>query len=996
MRDDLDITRVKEGGADAFLVTDPRSGELFEFGDKDYFLLRCLDGRSGAEMTCHLFEQRFHTALSPDQLQAYIEMVSEWGLLKSAQQGSAPAGANPQAAGMQIQPELESDPDSVIPITTGTARAAGGKAGSKPAGGRQRHGGAQRQGAAKKAPPRPGREKMAKRAAQAQAAANAKPTRKDRTPEPEVVLRDEKVEPAQPASPSSGGANADYEQMLNSGLDDPMDDLDELSGAGFGADLGDGFGLDDDDLYGMGPGMGGGMGRGRGGGMGRGMGGGGMGGGYAGAMGHSGPMGMQMEPEPVFGSGFQDAEDQKHWSWFNPDGMFSLFASILRPFKFLAFILPLLVGVGAVTIYNNAGAFMQDFGQFRSPLTLFERLLFSLVTVNLITQIARGVICCGVGGNAYSFGIKMAFGLIPRFNTSLSGLSRLSRRDLLWVHGGPILVRLALFGGAACLWWMSRPSGTQMTAFALMLTVISLLSFVFSANPLMRNNNGYNLLTVLLDMPDLRQRANQALFRRGKGKGNGEGQGQQQQADPRNQLALRAYALASFAFLILILGFALILIARWLELNYQGTGVAVFVVLFLFLVLRFRAQITERRAQRLLEREEKRAQRMAEGQMSRGALARLPAAAGGGGANLPAQYDPNIARTGFPGAPQTPPAKPGNPFIRFGVLAVIAAIMLLPYDYQSGGPVQIMPMQQQELHAEVSGMLQGVRFDGGELVEQGTVIAEITASEETKGVQTTLASIAEQQAKLDELLAGPRPEDIALARQQLETAQVQSKFSTENAVRLKSIYEAGHIALDDYEEARKKDEVDKAEVQEARANLSRVRTGAHPKEIEAAEQKIAGLREELNYFEAQLARTQFVMPFDGRIVTINLKDKTGQYLNQGELFAKVENASSVRVQFKIPEADVGEVDIGGQAQVKIWAYPDQTFNGEVVDIAPAVDDGEQGNVVIVTTVIDNPDGVLKSGMTGFGKIDGGTKPVIVAFSRAIVRFFLIEFWSWLP
>ena len=68
----------------------------------------------------------------------------------------------------------------------------------------------------------------------------------------------------------------------------------------------------------------------------------------------------------------------------------------------------------------------------------------------------------------------------------------------------------------------------------------------------------------------------------------------------------------------------------------------------------------------------------------------------------------------------------------------------------------------------------------------------------------------------------------------------------------------------------------------------------------------------------------------------------------------------------------------------------------MVDIAPAVDDGEQGNVVIVTTVIDNPDGVLKSGMTGFGKIDGGTKPVIVAFSRAIVRFFLIELWSWLP
>jgi len=53
-------------------------------------------------------------------------------------------------------------------------------------------------------------------------------------------------------------------------------------------------------------------------------------------------------------------------------------------------------------------------------------------------------------------------------------------------------------------------------------------------------------------------------------------------------------------------------------------------------------------------------------------------------------------------------------------------------------------------------------------------------------------------------------------------------------------------------------------------------------------------------------------------------------------------------------------------------------------------------VLKVTTLIPNQDGTLKAGMTGYGKIDGGTKPVIVAFTRAIVRFFLIEFWSWLP
>jgi multidrug efflux pump subunit AcrA (membrane-fusion protein) len=95
---------------------------------------------------------------------------------------------------------------------------------------------------------------------------------------------------------------------------------------------------------------------------------------------------------------------------------------------------------------------------------------------------------------------------------------------------------------------------------------------------------------------------------------------------------------------------------------------------------------------------------------------------------------------------------------------------------------------------------------------------------------------------------------------------------------------------------------------------------------------------------------------------------------------------------------VGEFQAGASVRIKIWTYPDRIFTGTVSEIAPAVDSEHEngGEVLKVTTFIDNKDGLLKSGMTGFGKIDGGTKPVIVAFSRAIVRFFLIEVWSWLP
>jgi hypothetical protein len=52
--------------------------------------------------------------------------------------------------------------------------------------------------------------------------------------------------------------------------------------------------------------------------------------------------------------------------------------------------------------------------------------------------------------------------------------------------------------------------------------------------------------------------------------------------------------------------------------------------------------------------------------------------------------------------------------------------------------------------------------------------------------------------------------------------------------------------------------------------------------------------------------------------------------------------------------------------------------------------------VRVIIEIPNPDGLLKSQMTGFAKIAAGEQWAIVAFTRALVRFVMLEMWSWLP
>ena len=138
------------------------------------------------------------------------------------------------------------------------------------------------------------------------------------------------------------------------------------------------------------------------------------------------------------------------------------------------------------------------------------------------------------------------------------------------------------------------------------------------------------------------------------------------------------------------------------------------------------------------------------------------------------------------------------------------------------------------------------------------------------------------------------------------------------------------------------------------------------------------------------------MPFEGYLVDAYLNQKTGSYLTQGQTFATVQARSRQLAEMLLPEYDVAEIAVGSEAEIKLMAYPTRPFWGEVVSIEPAGSDaafGQTFNVVVALT--DTKDAALKPGMTGYGKIEAGHKPLYELLMRPLVRFFMIEMWSWI-
>lgn len=232
-------------------------------------------------------------------------------------------------------------------------------------------------------------------------------------------------------------------------------------------------------------------------------------------------------------------------------------------------------------------------------------------------------------------------------------------------------------------------------------------------------------------------------------------------------------------------------------------------------------------------------------------------------------------------------------------------------------------------------------------------------------------------------------------------------------------------------EQKKQDvETKRQSLKEAQAHLTLVMSGPYPQEIDAARKEVEAakatlkrLQQQLKFYQDQINRTPLVMPFDGRLATSFLDQRVGSYFKQGDLFAIAQDDSHIRAEVRTPEYNVGLFSIGNKAEMKLLAYPNQPVIGKVVAVEPIAttdsiiatndttglrtsysapvstsESTSTSNSAVVRVIVDipNKDKLLKPGMSGQAKIQGRTMPVILAFTRPIIRFVQVQIWSWIP
>ena len=114
----------------------------------------------------------------------------------------------------------------------------------------------------------------------------------------------------------------------------------------------------------------------------------------------------------------------------------------------------------------------------------------------------------------------------------------------------------------------------------------------------------------------------------------------------------------------------------------------------------------------------------------------------------------------------------------------------------------------------------------------------------------------------------------------------------------------------------------------------------------------------LQLTEAKLAKMDIRAPFSGIIGLRSVS--VGDYVKEGADLVNLESIDPLKVDFRVPEVYMRQVQVGQPLQVQLDALPGKTFEGKVFAVNPLID--AAGRAVVVRAMVRNPDTSLRPGM----------------------------------
>lgn len=276
-------------------------------------------------------------------------------------------------------------------------------------------------------------------------------------------------------------------------------------------------------------------------------------------------------------------------------------------------------------------------------------------------------------------------------------------------------------------------------------------------------------------------------------------------------------------------------------------------------------------------------------------------------------------------------------------------------------------VRQVDLSFKIVGRLAAVNFEEGDRVSAGEIVASLEKEDFTDQARLAQAAVDTSAANLEKLESGPRSEEIAQAKAELNSRQSALKFAEITLKRIETLASEDYATHQRHDLATAERDEAAAAVDAAEEALELLESGARVEDIKAAQAALAADEATLSLALRRLSDADLVAPNDGVILT--RVREPGAVVDVGSPIYTLSLSSPVWVRTYVAEPDLGRIRAGMPAIVRTDSGGE--YDGQIGFISPAAEftpksvetkELRTSLVYRLRVIVANPDDGLRQGM----------------------------------
>jgi HlyD family secretion protein len=244
-------------------------------------------------------------------------------------------------------------------------------------------------------------------------------------------------------------------------------------------------------------------------------------------------------------------------------------------------------------------------------------------------------------------------------------------------------------------------------------------------------------------------------------------------------------------------------------------------------------------------------------------------------------------------------------------------------------------IRQVELGFRVAGRIATMKFEEGETVSAGTVLAEIDTRPYLDKKQAADAQAAQKAATLQKLEAGPRPAEIAQARANLTERAADLENAQRAFERARQLRPGGVISQAALDDAQATKDMAVARLASTKESLNLLEEGSRVEDIAAARADFAAAQANAATAQTDLADTQLITQADG--VILSRVREPGAIVAPNDIVYVLSLTRPVWVRAYIAEPQLGRIHPGMAVGVTSDSTQGHAYRAHIGFISPVAE-----------------------------------------------------------